>query len=64
MSNRIQIFGRSFYDSKGNRKIGRKTIITYVDTPDEAIKFCSDFNKNRTAAQVRRSYKYEWTSKF
>jgi hypothetical protein len=62
---KYQIFARSFYDGQGKPKIGRKTILWYVDTIEEARRICAKFNDGpRTPTQVRKGYKYEFTSNY
>lgn len=59
----IQIFARSWWkDNKPH--MGRKTIIRYVSSIDEAREICSKFNDNRTAKQEKTGYKYEFTKNY
>lgn len=40
----------------------RKYHVCYAQTVEQAVRICSDFNDNRSPAQVKRGTKYEFTS--
>ena len=55
-----QLFTRSCTDWKSFAR-ARKMKQGVVGTEQEALDKCESFNKGRTAAQIRRGTKMEWT---
>lgn len=56
------VFGRTWWDAKGNPKPGRKTIIRKVSTIEKAREVCRAYNDNRSKKEIERGYKLEFTS--
>lgn len=56
----IKIFKRSArnFEEFAN---ARKETVEYVDTEDDAIEKCRDFNSNRTPEEIAKGTKLEWT---
>ena len=42
----------------------RKYRIKVVQTAEDALRLCDEFNSNRSPSQIRRGTKYEFTSDF
>lgn len=55
------VFKRSCTDWRSFARARRITIATRV-TYAEALRICDQFNENRTAAQIRKGTKAEFTS--
>ena len=57
------VFKRSATDWRSFAQ-ARKFKIRVVQTAEEALRLCDEFNSNRTPSQIRRGTKYEFTSQF
>ena len=56
----IQIFAR--YSGSGSNPMSKPRRLRVVQTREEAVKFCTRENENRSRDAVRKGFFYEWTT--